>query len=136
MAGLGGGSIASKTSQYTSVSPLGNMGAEAIPSQAEMGIVQSPESHIQGTRRHKKRSCVCWSSGTGHGNRYMVMMGMTSGHVLPPFFYFLLEFRILETEPFLPVSLPTPNSVLRRIYSFPVLPRYGILCICHRLKYL
>lgn len=45
MAGLGGGSIASKTSQYTSVSPLGNMGAEAIPSQAEMGIVQSPESH-------------------------------------------------------------------------------------------
>lgn len=95
---------------------------------------ESGISCIQGTCRHKERSCVRWSSGTGHGNRYMVMMGMTSGHVLPPFFYFLLEFRILETEPFLPVSLPTPNSVLRRIYSFPVLPRYDILCICHRLK--
>lgn len=61
-------------------------------------------------------------------------MGMTSGRILPPFVFPALEFRIVETEPFLSISVLTPDSVLRRVYSFPKPPRCGMLSICHRLQ--
>lgn len=110
---------------------FGNMGAEVIPSEAEMSIVQSQESYVFREPVSISEEVVYVGAHKfDHGNGCMLIMGMT----LPPLFCPVLEFRILETKPFLPVSLTPPNFVLRRSYVFPLPSRCDTLSVMPQIK--